>query len=745
MFVEVAFPISSFQTFSYKVPPKFLNDLHVGIRVTAPLGRRKVQGIITNLSQKSAFKGQIKFITGIIDKVPVISPDLWALIEWMSEYYVTPKGQVAKAVLPTNLSMRYSPPKHWYVQPIPVVDEEDLNRLKQRAPQQFKLQQIIWDSQCSVRVASLNDQTSNPLNVCRSLKQKGFVDLFQETSLPDVTGFTFAPIQKHVSFNADQRSAIDKMIPSLDSGKYSPFLLHGVTGSGKTEIYIEAVRRCLDQDRSAIILLPEISLTPQIAGRFKAVFGDTVALWHSKLTQAQRAWTWKEICRGTFPVVIGARSAVFAPVKKLGLIVIDEEQESSFRQDAPAPRYHARDVALMRGTIEKSTVVLSSATPSLESYYNYLKGKLTYLYLPKRFGGAKYPHVHVVDMLTDQDESGKYGLILSGLLQDKIEERLKKNEQVILLQNRRGYSPVIRCFDCGETVLCPYCRVSLTYHRQGSQLRCHFCGHVETGKRESCIHCGSGDLKYSGTGTQRVELLLQETFPNARIGRLDMDTAKKGNRLISILENFSAGKIDILLGTQMIAKGLDFPNATLVGIINADLGLHLPDFRTGERIFQLIYQASGRAGRKDKPGEVVIQTYMPDNPVIKSAARLDMMKYYSIALSEREELNYPPFSWIAKVELSGPSAHSVEKLAERISKSLVKKYKGLQVLGPSPCYLEKLRNQYRFQIVFKSLKTSDINGQKLHSFIQDNFMGTQTKFKPGKNKISIHLNPQSLI
>ncbi len=334
---------------------------------------------------------------------------------------------------------------------------------------------------------------------------------------------------------------------------------------------------------------------------------------------------------------------------------------------------------------------------------------------------------------------------MNPFLAGKIEERLKKNEQVIILQNRRGYSPVIRCFDCGETVLCPSCRVSLTYHRQGSQLRCHFCGHVETGKRESCIRCGSGDLKYSGTGTQRVELLLQETFPNARIGRLDMDTAKKGTRLISILENFSAGKIDILLGTQMIAKGLDFPNATLVGIINADLGLHLPDFRTGERIFQLIYQASGRAGRKDKPGEVVIQTYMPDNPVIKSAARLDMMKYYSIALSEREELNYPPFSWMAKVELSGPSAHSVEKLAERISKSLVKKYKGLHVLGPSPCYLEKLRNQYRFQIVFKSLKTSDINGQKLHSFIQDNFMGTQTNFKPGKNKISIHLNPQSLI
>ena len=745
MFVEVAFPISSFQTFSYKVPSKFLNDLHVGTRVTAPLGRRKVQGIVTNLSNKSIYKGQMKYITGVIDEVPVISSEIWALVEWMSQYYITPKGQVAKAVLPASLSMRYFPPKYWYVQPNPIVDEEDVSQLKHRAPQQYKLQQIIWDSKHPVRVGSLSDQTSNPLNVCRILEQKGFVDLFQETSLPDVTGFTFAPIKKHVSFNTDQRNAVDKIIPSLNGKKYSPFLLHGVTGSGKTEIYIEVVRCCLEQDKSAIILLPEISLTPQIAGRFKAVFGDTVALWHSKLTKAQRGWTWKEICRGTFKVVIGARSAIFAPVKKLGLIVIDEEQESSFRQDAPAPRYHARDVALMRGAIEKSTVILSSATPSLESYYNYLKEKLTYLYLPKRFGGAKYPYVHVVNMLTDQEESGKYGLILSGLLQDKIEERLNKNEQVILLQNRRGYSPIIRCSDCGETVLCPYCKISLTYHQQGSKLRCHFCGHVETDKRESCINCGGGDLKYSGAGTQRVESLLQETFPDSNIERLDMDTAKNGNRLTSILENFSSGGIDILLGTQMIAKGLDFPNATLVGIINADLGLHLPDFRTGERIFQLIYQASGRAGRKNKPGEVVIQTYMPDNPVIKSASRLNLMKYYKIALSEREELNYPPFSWMAKVELSGPSAHSVEKLSVCISKSLIKKYKGLDILGPSPCYLEKLRSQYRFQIVFKSLKTFDINGRKLHSFIQDNFIDVKTRFKLGKNKISIHLDPQSLI
>jgi len=745
MFVEVAFPISSFQTFSYKVPSELLKNINVGTRVIAQLGRRKAQGIVINLSKTCLYKGNIKFIVEVIDEVPVITSEIWSLVEWMSKYYITPKGQVAKAVLPTNLSMRYVPPRKWYVKPNLIIDKEKLYQLKLRAPQQFKLQKFIFNFQHPIKVTSLKEQTSNPLKICQALNKKGFVSLFQKMSFPDVTGFSFSPITKTILFNSDQKNAVDIITQSLITKKYSPFLLHGVTGSGKTEIYIELVRRCLEQNRSAIILLPEISLTPQIAGRFKAVFGDKVALWHSKLTQAQRTWTWKEISRGSFQVIIGARSAIFSPVKKLGIVVIDEEQEPSFRQDAPAPRYHARDVALMRGKIEGSTVILSSATPSLESYYNYLKEKLTYIYLPKRFGGAKYPIVHVVDMLTDQNESGKYGLVLSGLLQDKIEDRLKKNEQVILLQNRRGYSPVIRCFDCGETVLCPFCRVSLTYHQEDANLKCHFCGHVENGKREVCALCGGSDLKYFGTGTQRVESLLKKTFPYSTIKRLDMDTAKDPSKLTSILENFYNGEIDILLGTQMIAKGLDFPNATLVGIINADLGLHLPDFRTGERIFQLIYQASGRAGRKKKPGEVIIQTYVPDNPVIKSAAKLDLIKYYNIALNERNELNYPPFSWIAKIEFTGPSVNSVEKLAKHMSKSLVKKYKGLDVLGPSPCYLEKLRNRYRYQIVFKSLKTLDKNGEKLHSFIQKNFMDFQKKIKLGKNKITIHLDPQSLI
>lgn len=745
MFAKVAFPISGYQTFIYKIPGNLASDIRIGSRVMAPFGRKDVQGIVTWKKSTSSFKGKIKTISSIVDDIPIMTPELWKLIEWISQYYVAPIGQVAKTVLPGALSTRYNPPKNWYVQPVPIVDDENLNLLKTKAPRQFEIHKKIWQEEKPVKVATLKKLASNPLDVCRGLKKKGLVTLFEKPSLPDVTGFTFSPIQKKVVFNSHQQKAVDSIISALNSESYKPFLLHGVTGSGKTEIYVEAVRDCLSRKRTAIILLPEISLTPQIAGRFRAVFGDTVALWHSKLTKAQRSWTWKEICKGTFKVVIGARSAVFAPFKGLGLIVIDEEQESSFRQDSPAPRYHAREVALMRSTIEQSTVVISSATPSLESYYNHLHGKLKYLNLPERFGGAKYPKVHLVDMLSEQDESGKFGIIFSGLLQDKIEERLNKKEQIILLQNRRGHSPVIRCGDCGEIVMCPNCKVSLTYHHRGTRLLCHGCGHFETEQRENCLHCGSGHLKYFGAGTQRVESILEETFPDAKISRLDLDTTRTGSGLTSILKSFSKGKIDILLGTQMIAKGLDFPNVTLVGIINADLGLHIPDFRAGERIFQLIYQASGRAGRREKQGEVVIQTYVPDNPVIKCAAKLDMIKYYNIALSERNELNYPPFSWMAKIELFGPNQSSVETLSDKIAKSLNGKYKGLEIMGPAICYFEKLRNQYRFQIVFKSSKSIDSNGKKLHAFIDKNFKDSKNKFKLGKNRINLHIDPLSLL
>ena len=744
MFAEVAFPISSFQSFTYRIPRDLTNSIQVGSRVIAILGKRSVQGVIISLNTKSNYKGDMKSISSLVDDNPVLTAELWELILWMSNYYVAPIGQVMKTVMPSRLSMQYSPPKNWYAKPTNVLNEIDIEVLMKRAPKQYEILKEIRKTTGICRITSLKPLSSNLLSICRILEGKGFIKLYKQTSLPDVTGFSFDPIHKEIIFNRDQVKAINKISLALNKKKYVPFLIHGVTSSGKTEIYIESVRQVIAQGRTAIILLPEISLTPQIAGRFKAVFGDTVALWHSKLTPAQRSWTWGQICKGNFHVVIGARSAIFSPLRNLGLIVMDEEQESSYQQNSPAPRYHTRDVALMRGKLEEATVLLSSATPSLESYYNHLHKKLKYINLPKRFGESKYPRTHVVDMLKDQNESGKFGLILSGLLLDKIEDRLKKNEQILILQNRRGYSPIIRCYDCGDVVMCPSCQIMLTYHSSNQRLLCHLCGHSET-QRQLCSSCHSTNLIYKGTGTQRVELLMQETFSDARISRIDLDSMQKSQQMTKTLKSFSQGKIQILIGTQMIAKGLDFPNTTLVGIINADLGLHLPDFRAGENIFQLIYQAAGRAGRGNKEGDVIIQTYSPDDLAIKCAASLDFKKFYQTALTERKELKYPPFSWLAKVELTGPGFDSVLCLAEKIGQSLSKPYKGLDILGPTPCYIGKIRRQFRFHIIFKSIKKLDPNGTKLHSYINMNFYDYLKKYRMGNNKLSIHMDPLSLI
>ena len=742
MFVDVTFPISSYKTFVYKIPKSLINGVQVGIRVRVPFRNSVALGFVTNIKKSTHYQGEIKAIIEIVDKKPIFSQKLWKLVLWMSNYYLAPKGQVAKLVLPSSINTEYSPKKIWYVKK---KSDEDYNHLKKSAPKQYLLQNMIVKSKKSIQVEMLKGLVSNPLIVCKSLQKKGFVSLFKKDSLEDIKDFSFPILQKKINFNSDQKRALKKINTSISGKKFNSYLLHGVTGSGKTEIYIGTAQHCLEKGLKAIILLPEISLTPQISGRFKSVFGSKVALWHSKLSTSQKNKTLQKILSGSTKVVIGARSAIFSPMSSLGLIVVDEEQESSFYQESPSPYYHARDVALMRGKIENATIVLSSATPSLESYYNYLKGKIKYINLPKRYGSARYPKVHVIDMNSEKEDSGKFGTIFSGLLQDKIEERLLKKEQIIILHNRRGHSPVIKCLDCGSILMCPKCKVFLTYHNQGEKIICHFCGYSVIQKLDQCFDCGSDKILYSGTGTQRAEELLVDMFPSAKIKRLDMDTSKKGAAILKILKQFSDGNIDILLGTQMIAKGLDFPNATLVGIINADIGLHLPDFRSSERIFQLIYQASGRAGRKDKLGEVVLQTYMPDNPVIKFVSELDIKNFYTSILNEREELNYPPYSWLAKIEFSSHDLNSIKKITTCFSSSIIGSYKGLDILGPAPCYLEKLKNSYRFQVIFKSNKIIDPNGYLLHKFIINNIKKLKTDFGSTGYKAKIFFDPLSLI
>jgi len=743
MYAEVAFPISSYQTFTYQIPEELNDRVKVGVRVKAPLGRRMVQGVVVSKTETSKFKGKIRGLSALVDDLPVLDEQLWELLQWTSRYYLTPLGQVAKTAMPRSLSTGYEPQRQKSVRFITFGPDPDM--LAKKRPAQFRMLEFLSQQTKAVAMRSLTGLVSNPLNACRKLAEQGLVEIKEEIDFPDATGFSFKPIAKNIEFSFAQQQVLTELSYALQTENFHPSVLHGVTGSGKTEIYIELVRETLEQGRTAIMLLPEIALTPQIAGRFRAVFGEKVALWHSKMTTAVRAWTWKQICAGQFKVVVGARSAIFSPMRNIGLIVVDEEQEQSYKQDSPEPRYHARDVALMRGKISEAVVVLASATPSLESYYNQIQGKYSYLYLSERFGGAKYPQVHIVDMNREQEETGKSGQVFSSLLLEKIQDRLARDEQIILLQNRRGYAPVIRCGDCGEILMCPNCHLSLTYHSRGDFMQCHFCGYSRQRIPDQCPACHSIKLLLAGTGTQKVEDILRDTFPQMRLSRLDLDTTRSGANLTRILEEFADGQIDILLGTQMIAKGLDFENATLVGIINGDTGLFLPDYRAGERVFQLIYQAAGRAGRHKKPGEVVIQTYNPEDSVIKNAARLDLQKYYNIALSERQELNYTPFSWMVRIEFSGEKRQKVETQAANCRENLMPAYKGLEILGPAPCYRERLRNKYRYQIVFKSKKAMDPNGSLLHDYLRRNFTGTNAIRNSKSVRTIIDIDPVSIL
>ena len=740
MFADISFPISSYQIFSYKIPIKMYNKLDIGMRVKAPLGSREIQGIVVDIKGKTNFKGSIRSITSLVDEKPILNKDLWKLIKWLSDYYNTPIGLVAKSVLPKSFSTSYKLKTQLYIKAIDN-NEKLLNRAKVQASVYNHLKSIG----SVVPVQSLSELCSDPNKVCKELFSKGFVKLINKPIIPDLDGIMLKTEVKKIIFTEHQKLAINNICSSINKNKFDPFLLHGITGSGKTEIYIDAARYTIKQNKTVLILLPEISLTPQIAGRFKAVFKDSVAIWHSKLTKSARAWTWKKICSQEYKIVIGARSAIFSPLKDIGLIIVDEEQENSYKQESPEPRYHARDVALVRGKINKSTVVLASATPSLESYYNYKNEKFNYLYLPERVGKAGYPTIHLVDMIKESEKNQNYGEIFSNLLIEKIQKRLSNNEQIILLHNRRGFSPVIRCQDCGDINLCPHCKIALTYHKYGELLQCHFCNYISESIPKTCNNCSGYNIELTGTGTQKVEDLLIDKFSDANIVRLDTDVAKSGKTVSNILQSFSKGQIDILLGTQMIAKGLDFANVTLVGIINADTGLYLPDFRAGEKVFQLIYQAAGRSGRGEIPGEVVVQTYNSDNDVIKLATQLELEKYYENLLNERKSLDYPPYSWMVRLEFRGTNKKKIESEIKIFNNRLKKLPKGIEKLGPSYCYRERLREQYRMQIVLKSKKKFDPSGARLHKFYKSNLRNIQKNFSPSKVKLIVDVNPVSLL
>lgn len=548
-----------------------------------------------------------------------------------------------------------------------------------------------------------------------------------------------------IVLNEDQRNACETIAGAIEAHEPRTFLLHGVTGSGKTQVYIEAIRHCLAIGKDAIVLVPEISLTPQTVRRFKTHFGDLVGVVHSRMSPGERHDVWRLARRGEHRVVIGPRSALFAPLRSLGLIVVDEEHESSYKQYDATPRYHARDAAVVRGTLCKAVTVLGSATPSAESFHNASMGKFTLLRMPSRIDAVPMPSITIVDMTEErkrQYQEFKAALTvahrdaqpqflfssISAILHEKIRDRLSRHEGIILLQNRRGYAPFVECPDCGYTERCTNCNVSLTYHRPRKQLRCHYCGMV-TEPHETCPQCRGTNIRLLGVGTQRVEDDLARFFPDVKVLRMDLDTTSRKGAHDRLLKQFEAGESDILLGTQMVAKGLDFARVTLVGVISADTQMLLPDFRASERTFQLLTQVAGRAGRSTLKGEVIIQTHQPKHYSLKHVIDHDANAFFEEEIAGREELMYPPFSRLVLVETKGKDERKVRALAEEIGAALKTAGGTWLVLGPAPALIDRIKTLYRWHIIIKSPKQSDPSGATARHALREivRTLGPQSK------------------
>lgn len=567
-------------------------------------------------------------------------------------------------------------------------------------------------------MATALQETKSTSSAVKALVQKKYLVEFETEVLRGEISNESSLIQRDESdlaFTIEQQHSIEKINEAIFEGKFKTFLLHGVTGSGKTLIYIEAISEVLRRGKTALLLVPEISLTPQLIARFRAFFGNEIAVFHSRMSAGERYDAWRSTRAGNSKIVIGARSAIFAPLKNIGIIIVDEEHEPSYKQDAPAPRYNARDCAIIRGNLEQAIVVLGSATPSMESMLNARNAKYHLLEITRRADGAKMPEIEVVNTVETRKRRLMTGSF-SKVLLDKIFDRLQKKEGIILFHNRRGFAPRLECADCAEIPTCPNCSVSLTLHKYRGSLRCHYCGYTRSAEK-SCRYCGHPELKEIGAGTQKIEdelneILNQNGFDSAVIQRMDLDTTTKKGSHAQILKNFASGAVDILLGTQMVAKGLDFERVTLVGVVSADIQLFLPDFRAGERTFQLLTQVAGRAGRSsDKTGEVVIQTAHPKHPAVLATLAGSYDLFYNDELQIRKEAMYPPFVRFVVVAFSGKDEDTVQQQAHYFANILPKNHAAIVKLGPAVPSIAKIRSEFRRIIVVKSLKSADPQGR----------------------------------
>ena len=615
--------------------------------------------------------------------------------------------------------------------------------IERRSPKQVKLLlELVAAKGKGLPVAELLHKTASSKSSLDSLSAKGIVKIYeQEIDRKYVEHYKEE--QTKFTLSHQQEKVIGEVSKEIDEDKFKTFLLHGVTGSGKTQVYIELTKKVLEKKKTALILVPEISLTPQITSRFFNAFGDEVTVMHSRMSPGERYDSWHRIIKGKSSVVIGARSALFAPLKNIGLIVVDEEHDASYKQSDMVPKYNARDAAIMLGSISNCPVLLGSATPSIESMYNAKTGKYHLLELPERIDNAKLPVITLVDVNKERKKQ-RMENIFSRILLDKIEERLKRGEGVIILQNRRGFSTQIYCTDCGEVELCDNCSVPMVYHINKNNIQCHYCGLVKD-VPNACTHCGSIQLKYFGTGTERVEDELEYYFPKVKMSRIDSDSITKKSALSRLLLSFGSGEIDILVGTQMVSKGLDFSRVTLVGVISAETTLWLPDFRADERTFQLLTQVSGRAGRSKVPGEVIIQTQNEKHFALQMVLNNNYNGFYEREIADRERMGFPPFTRIALIETKDQSNERAKGALTGFYNELKRFSKLISISSPTPAIISRLKGQYRYQILIKSLRKTDPGGKILRKAILDSFTEFNRKSRYKDVRLIYDVDPQSII
>ena len=615
--------------------------------------------------------------------------------------------------------------------------------LESRSPKQVKiLLEIIAAKGKSLPVADLLHKTESSKSSLDSLNEKGLVAVFDK-EVERRYSEIYREDHQELQLTVQQQKALNEIIPAIKSKKSETFLLHGVTGSGKTQIYIELAKEVINYEKAVLILVPEISLTPQMTARFFNHFGDTITVIHSRMSPGERYDSWKRVLKGKTKVVIGARSALFAPLKNIGLIIIDEEHDSSYKQSDSVPKYHARDAAVYLGKLHNCPIVLGSATPSIESMYNAKTGKYKFLELKDRVDNAKLPNILFVN-ISKEKKMKRMENVFSKTLLDKIENRLRKKEGTIILQNRRGFSTQIYCDDCGEVETCDNCSVPMVYHINKNIIQCHYCGLVKD-VPGACTHCGSLAIKYFGTGTERVEDELAYYFPSAKITRVDSDSISRKAILSKILLSFSKGDIDILVGTQMVSKGLDFSRVTLVGVIAAETTLWLPDFRADERTFQLLTQVSGRAGRSKTPGEVVIQTQNEKHFALQMVLKNDYNGFFEKELVDRKKMGYPPFTRIALIEAKDQSEKKAKGAISDYHRELMKYKKWLDISSPAYAVIARLKGNYRFHILIKSSKENDPGGGILRKAIIESFIEFNKKSRYKDVKLFYDIDPQSVM